>query len=427
MDSKKTLLTKAPHLDACEASDITKNPYKVDFSLLASDENLHYLDSAATAQRPEAVVEAQKQFYESVNANALRGLYELSVEATQLVEDARQTVARFIHAKSLREIIFTKNTTESLNLAAHSLGELLLKPGDNVVVSVLEHHSNFLPWQVAAKAHGAEFRVIHPNKDGHFTEEELAEKIDDRTKIVAITHVSNVLGTIAPVEKAAEIAHAHGAVCVVDAAQSVPHMQVDVQKLGCDLLAFSAHKVFGPFGVGVLWGRLELLEAMPPFLTGGEMIDFVSEEGAVWAPVPQKFEAGTMDAAGIAGTAVALRYLEEVGMEAVEAREKALVSYLYQQLSALPFVHVLGPKDASRRIGVVSFTLDGIHPHDVASLLDSKHVCIRAGHHCAEPLHVWVGADSTNRASVAFYNDKADIDALIEALTYVWEVFHGSK
>lgn len=420
-------LTHAPHLSPAEAADITKNPYKADFPLLAQDETLVYLDSAATAQRPKAVVEAQKNFYERLNANALRGLYELSVEATALLEQARKKVATFINATSANEIIFTKNTTESLNLAAHSLGELLLKSGDNVVVSVVEHHSNFLPWQVAADAHGAEFRVIHPERDGTFSEQKVASKIDEHTKIVAIAHVSNVLGSIAPVKKISQLAHEVGAVCVVDAAQSIPHMKIDVEALDCDLLAFSAHKVFGPLGVGVLWGRMQLLQEMPPFLVGGEMIDSVTEEGAVWAPVPQKFEAGTLDAAGIASTAIALDYIAAVGMEAIEARERALVHYLYEQLSALPFVTVLGPKNSDERIGVVSFTVDDIHPHDVASLLDSKRVCIRAGKHCADPLHVWVGADSTNRASVAFYNEKSDVDALIAALKYVWEVFRGNR
>lgn len=410
-----------------EAEDISKNPYKKDFPLLAKDADLVYLDSAATAQKPEAVIEASRTFYEQVNANALRGLYELSVEATRLIDESRAAVADFIHAASPREIVFTKSTTESLNLAAESLGELLLQPGDNVVVSVLEHHSNFLPWQRAAHMHASEFRVMHPDKQGHFSAEEIESHIDQNTKIVAINHVSNTFGSIAPVRRIADKAHEVGAICVVDAAQSIPHMKIDVRELGCDMLAFSAHKVFGPFGIGVLWAKLALLEEMPPFLTGGEMIDSVTEQGAVWAPPPQKFEAGTIDAAGIAATKVAIDYLEAKGMDAIEAREKALMRYLYESLAELPFVRIIGPEDASERIGVVSFVVQGIHPHDVSSLLDSKHICIRAGHHCAEPLHIWVGADSTNRASIAFYNDKHDIDALIAGLKFVWEVFHGSK
>lgn len=417
-------LTAAPGLTPDAARDITRNPYKQDFPLLIDNPETVYLDSAATAQSPRAVIEAQKYFYEKINANPLRGLYKMSVEATQLVQETRNKVANFIGAATPDEIIFTRNTTEALNLCAYSLSSLLLKPGDTVVTTVLEHHSNFLPWQEACRRCGAQLIVLHPNKQGEFSSQDLA-RIDGRCKIVAVTHVSNVLGSITDVSAFAEAAHSVGALCIVDGAQSTPHLTIDVQKLGCDVFVFSAHKVFGPLGIGVLWAHKDLLNKMPPFLTGGEMIDSVSEEKTVWAPVPEKFEAGTQDAAGIAATGVALDYLSALTMAAVEAREQELISYLYTELSALPYVEALGPTNPLDRVGVVSFTMQGIHPHDVASLLDSKGVCMRAGHHCAEPLHIWLGVGSTNRASIAFYNDKHDIDALITGLRYVWSILGG--
>lgn len=406
---------------------IDENPYLADFPLLASRPDIHFLDSAATAQRPGSVIDAQADFYRDTNASPLRGLYSLSVEATRTVDEARAKVARLIGADDPREVVFTRNTTESLNLAARSLGDLLLEPGDRVVISVMEHHSNLIPWQQVCAEHGAELVYLYPDEEGRVSQEEIDAKIVDGTKIVSVAHVSNVMGVELPVRAIAKAAHDHGAVCVVDAAQSVPHLQVNVQELGCDLLAFSAHKVFGPMGIGVLWGRLDLLEAMPPFLTGGEMIDSVTETEAVWAPVPEKFEAGTQDAAGIGALGAAVDYVEQVGYPAIQAREAALVDYLVGRLSELPYVTVYGPKDPAERHGVVAFNVEGIHPHDVSSLLDSKDVCIRAGHHCAQPLLTYLGVDNTNRASVAFYNDKEDIDALIDRLEFVWGVFNGSR
>lgn len=423
----ETMLTAAPHLDPAQAADISQNPYRADFPLLGANPAIHFLDSAATAQRPACVIDGQRDFYATTNANPLRGLYSLSVSATEDIARAREKVAHLIGADDPREIIFTRNTTESLNLVAWSLGTMVLHPGDKVVITIMEHHSNLIPWQQVCARTGAELVYLRPDAQGHLDEEQIREVIDERCALVSVAHVSNVLGVELPVAAIAARAHEQGALCVVDAAQSVPHMRVDVHELGCDLLAFSAHKVFGPMGIGVLWGRMELLEAMGPFLTGGEMIDSVSEQSAVWAPVPEKFEAGTQDAAGIHATGIALDYLDQVGLEAIEAREAALVAYLQERLAELDFVTVYGPEDAAERHGVVSFNVEGIHPHDVASLLDAKDVCIRAGHHCAQPLLTFLGVDNTNRASVAFYNDKADIDALIDGLEFVWGVFNGSR
>lgn len=469
--STQNEVKKTPHYSQEDILDITKNPFKADFPLLKDDKGLHYLDSAATGQRPACVIEAQENFYEKTNANPLRGLYELSVDATKDIEESRAAVARFINAPSDKDIIFTRNTTESLNLVAHTLGDLILHEGDEVVISVMEHHSNLIPWQQICKRKGAKLVYLYPDKEGHITDEEIEKKITNKTKIVSIAHVSNVMGITLPVEKIAARAHEvgasspelrmstpgtpaptmgdtcqldaegkpidpknetfqqplpgiKGAVVIVDGAQSAPHKKIDVQALGCDLLAFSIHKIFGPFGVGVLWGKQALLLAMPPFLTGGEMIDAVTEEDAVWAPLPEKFEAGTQDAAGITATKDALEYVEAIGISNIEEREKSLIDYLYTQLSALPYVHIYGPRDPAERTGVVAFNLDGIHPHDVASLLDTKGVAIRAGHHCAQPLMTFLGTDSTNRASIAFYNDKEDIDALVDGIKYVWSVFH---
>ena len=309
--------------------------------------------------------------------------------------------------------------------AGAALGGRPLGPGDEVLITVMEHHSNLIPWQQACARTGAKLRYLYPEKDGTITAAQMDEAVTDATRIVSATHVSNVLGVETPVAELSERAHAVGAVLVVDGAQSVPHLPVDVTELGCDLLAFSAHKLGGPMGIGVLWGRPELLDAMPPFLTGGEMIDSVTETDAVWAPVPQKFEAGTQDAAGIYGLDAALSYLEGLGMEAVEERERTLAAYLYESLAALPYVELYGPVEGSRHVGAIPFNVKGIHPHDVASLLDSRDVCIRAGHHCAQPLLAWLGQESTCRASVAFYNDASDIDRLVEGLDYVWRIFHG--
>ena len=414
--------------------DIEKNPYKADFPLLAGHPELAFLDSAATAQRPACVLDAERDFYTQMNANPLRGLYSLSVRATSEIAAVRKQIAELIGAvdeagkPAADDIVFTRNTSESLNLVAKSFAPGVLGTGDEVAVTIMEHHSDLIPWQQACRAAGATLVLLYPDDQGVIRDEEIAAKIGPKTRIVAVTEVSNVLGVRNPVEKIAEAAHAQGAYVVVDGAQSVPHMAVDVCELGADFLAFSAHKALGPMGIGVLWGRHELLDAMPPMLTGGEMIDSVTEQDATWAPAPEKFEAGTQDAAGIYATGAALTYLTRtVGYDAVAAREAALVAYLMGRMAELDFIDVIGPADASAHHGVVSFNVRGIHPHDVASILDASGVCIRAGHHCAQPLLTWLGVENLAccRASVAFYNDKSDVDRLIDGLEQVWQVFHG--
>lgn len=410
-----------------DALDITKNPFKADFPLLAANESLAFLDSAATAQRPNVVIETQKNFYETMNANALRGVYELSVEATLAINEARSRVARFIGAEHAQDVIFCRNASEALNIVARSFGEAILEPGDEVCITIMEHHSNLIPWQQACQRTGATLVYLYPNKDGVITDEELNAKITERTKIVAATHVSNVLGIKNPLEAMAKRVHEVGGYLVVDGAQSAPHLPIDVEALDCDFFAFSAHKTLGPFGIGVLWGKDELLKAMPPFLVGGEMIEKVTENGATWAPLPEKFEAGTQDAAGIVATAAALDYLDNIGLDVIGAREQALVSYLMARLSELPYIRILGHPDPTEHHGVVSFIVDGIHPHDVASLLDSESVAIRAGNHCAQPLVTWLGEEATCRASLAFYNDQQDIDQLITGLDHLWAFFHPAN
>ncbi len=411
-----------------QASALATSPYKSDFPLLARKPELAFLDSAATAQRPKVVLEAQKSFYETMNANALRGLYELSVQATEAIQAARAHVASFLGLdgkKDARDIVFCRNASEALNMVAGSYAPTVLGPGDEVCITVMEHHSNLVPWQQACRAAGAKLVYMYPDDEGVIGEEEMRAKIGPRTKIVSAVHVSNVLGVENDVALMARIAHEFGAVMVVDGAQSVPHFPVDLTEIECDFFAFSAHKVYGPMGIGVLWGRHELLDAMPPFLTGGEMIESVTEQGATWAPVPEKFEAGTQDAAGIFALDAALTYVENVGFDAMMARERALVALCMRRLAELDFVRLIGPSDPAEHHGVVSFNVCTVHPHDVASILDMDGVAIRAGHHCAQPLLAYLGIDSCCRASLAFYNDSRDIDRLVEGLKHVWAMFHG--
>ena len=407
--------------------DLELNPYKSDFPLLASKPEIAFLDSAATAQRPACVLDAQRRFYETMNANPLRGLYSLSVEATEAIANVRAQIASLIGASSPNEVVFTRNTSESLNLVAKSFAPHVLNEGDEVVISIMEHHSNLIPWQQACKAAGATLVYLYPTATGQITDDEIAAKIGPKTKIVAATHVSNVLGGETPIRRLADAAHANNAYMVVDGAQSVPHMPVNVVELGADFFAFSAHKALGPMGVGVLWGRRELLERADPMLTGGEMIDSVTEQGAVWAPVPEKFEAGTQDAAGIYATGAALDYLvNHVGYDSIQARERALVHYAMSRMVQLPFVDIIGSIYWDQHHGVISFNVRGIHPHDVASIMDMQGVCIRAGHHCAQPLLTWLGVENLAccRASFAFYNDKHDVDTFIDGLEAVWATFH---
>ncbi|MBM6777261.1 SufS family cysteine desulfurase [Collinsella tanakaei] len=416
--------------------DIDVNPYKADFPLLAGKPDIAFLDSGATAQRPACVLDAQRAFYETMNANPLRGLYSLSVEATEAIAKVRSQIAALIGAVDDRgraqanDIVFSRNASESLNLVAKSFAPLVLEPGDEVAITIMEHHSNLIPWQQACAAAGAKLVYLYPTPEGVLTDEEITEKIGPATKIVAAVHVSNVLGVMNPIEKLAKAAHDNGAYLVVDAAQSIPHMPIDVRELGADFIAFSAHKAFGPMGIGVLWGRHELLEQMPPMLTGGEMIESVTEQGAVWAPVPEKFEAGTQDAAGIYATGAAFDYLvNTVGYDTVREREEALIAYAMDQLKSLPYIQIIGSLNPADHHGVISFNVEGIHPHDVSSILDMSGVCIRAGHHCAQPLLAWLHCENLAccRASFAFYNDKADIDRLIAGLKAVWSTFHPGE
>ena len=394
--------------------DIETNPYKGQFPLFQQHPEIAFLDSAATAQRPARVLDAERDFYQRMNANPLRGLYSLSVEATEAIAKVRQQIADVIGAPQANEVVFTRNTSESLNLVAKSFAPTVLEPGDEVVITIMEHHSNLIPWQQVCRETGAKLVYLYPTKTGQLTTEEVLAKVGPKTKILAVGQVSNVLGVENPVKNLGKLVHKYGGYLVAD--------------LGADFFAFSAHKAMGPMGIGVLWGKMDLLNAMPPMLTGGEMIDSVTEQDAVWAPVPEKFEAGTQDAAGIFATGAALDYLvNTVGYENIQAREQALVHYLMGELMQLDFVQIIGSIYWDNHHGVVSFNVKGIHPHDVASIMDMDGVCIRAGHHCAQPLLTWLGVENLAccRASVAFYNDKADIDKFIAGLHHVWSTFNG--
>ena len=394
--------------------------YRDDFPLLKS-QSIAYLDNAATAQRPQCVLDAVTEFYESQNANPLRGLYPLSIAATEAYENAREAVRAFLNARSTREIIFTRNTTEGLNLAAYSCGLSRVKAGDEVLVSIMEHHSNLLPWQMVCRQTGAALKFMECETDGTLDLNKAEALITPKTKIVACTQVSNVLGRVNPIREIAELAHRVGAVMVVDGAQSTPHLPVDVQALDADFFAFSGHKIYGPMGIGVLCGREELLEEMPPFLTGGEMIESVTRESAVYAELPHKFEAGTVNAAGAVGLHAAIDYVKSVGFAEMHARETALTRRAMARIREMPYVHVLGSEDPEEHCGIIAFTVDGVHPHDISEILASGGVAIRAGHHCAQPLHTYLKRPSTARASLAFYNTETDVDRLIDGISTLRE------
>lgn len=389
--------------------------YKKDFPLL-QEKDLVYLDSAATEQRPRQVIEAEKIFYEKYNANPLRGLYELGMQATKQYEDARARTAKFIHAKKAEEIIFTRNTTESINLVAYSYGLQYLHKGDEILISISEHHSNILPWQMVAKKTGAKLVYLECEADGTYTKESIEKAVNEHTKLAAMAQISNVLGMLNPVEKLISEVHRVGGVVLIDAAQSVPHMELDVTELDADFLAFSGHKMLAPMGIGVLYGKMELLNEMPPFLTGGEMIDTVSREGAVYAPVPHKFEAGTVNGAGSVGLAAAMDYLENIGWKEITEREKELTKQLFEGMLQIPYLQIQGSQKAEDHHGIISFTIEGVHPHDIASILDEDNIAIRAGHHCAQPLLEYLAVRSTARVSIAFYNDEQDIRRFLESL-----------
>ncbi|NQN87705.1 cysteine desulfurase [Streptococcus suis] len=397
-----------------------------DFSILdqvVNDEPLVYLDNAATTQKPQQVLDVLADYYQKDNANVHRGVHTLSERATARYEAARQKVADFIHAKSSKEILFTRGTTTSLNWVAQFAREIL-QPDQEVIISVQEHHSNIIPWQQACQQTGAKLRYV-PLKDGELDMDHLRSLLSSKTKFVSLAHVSNVLGGVVPIGEIAELVHEVGAYLVVDGAQSVPHMAVNVQELDVDFYAFSGHKMLGPTGIGVLYGKEELLNLMSPVEFGGEMIDFVYEQSATWKELPWKFEAGTPNIAGAIGLGAAVDYLTEIGMDAIQAYEGELVDYVFPKLQAIPGLTIYGSQDLSKRTGVIAFNLDDLHPHDVATALDYEGVAVRAGHHCAQPLLRYLQVPATVRASFYIYNTKADCDKLVEAIIKTKEFFNG--
>ena len=400
--------------------DILAIDYKKDFPLLAQLD-VAYLDNSATSQRPQRVIDAESDFYLKHNANPLRGLYQLAMEATDGYENARAAVQKFINAKSEEEIIFTRNASESLNLVAYSYGLSNLQAGDEIVTTIMEHHSNMLPWRMVAAKTGAVVKYIECEPDGSISNAALEAAITPKTKIVAMAQVGNVLGRLNPVEKAITLAHSVGAVAVIDGAQSVPHMPVDVQALDADFLAFSGHKMFGPMGIGVLYGKKKLLKKMPPFLYGGEMINWVSRETQEYAPLPHKFEAGTVNAAGAVGLHAAIDYIQSIGFEIIEAREAALTKIAFEGMQKIEGVHIIGSDKWEEHKGIITFTIDGVHPHDIAAIFDADGVNIRAGNHCAQPLLDHLETGATARMSLAFYNTVADVERFLASLSTMRE------
>ncbi|ENI1309627.1 cysteine desulfurase [Listeria monocytogenes] len=399
---------------------------RADFPILAQEINekpLAYLDNAATSQKPKQVIEALTHYYEFDNANVHRGVHTLAARATDAYEAARGKVAKFIHAREVAEIIFTRGTTSAINLVVDSYAEANIEAGDEIVISYLEHHSNLIPWQQLAKRKGAVLKYIELEEDGTISVEQAKKTIGEKTKIVALAHVSNVLGTITPMKEIAAIAHQFGAVILVDGAQAVPHMEVDVVDLDADFYAFSGHKMMAPTGIGALYGKRELLDAMEPTEFGGEMIDFVELYDSTWKELPWKFEAGTPIIGGAIALGAAIDYLAEVGLANIHAHEQALASYAIEEMSKIEGITIYGPKDASKRCGLVTFNIEGAHPHDIATILDEDGIAIRAGHHCAQPLMKWLDVSSTARASFYIYNTKEEIDALIDGLKLTKEYF----
>ncbi len=398
------------------------NTIKKDFPLL-ENENITYLDSGATTQKPIQVIKAVEEFYQKYNANPHRGAYSLSVEATEQYENTRTKIAKFINARHREEIIFSKNATESLNLIAYSYGMDNLKKDDEVVISIMEHHSNLVPWQKVTKKTGSKLNYMYINDEFELTDEEIENKITDKTKIVGITHVSNVLGTINNVKKIIKYAHKKGAIVIVDASQSIPHMKIDVQDLDADFLVFSGHKMLAPLGIGVLYGKKEILNKMSPFLMGGDMIEYVYEQDTTFAPLPNKFEAGTQNVEGVIGLGSAIDYIENLGYDKIQEIEKEVLSYAREELSKLDFLDLYITPNENNHSSVISFNIKGVHPHDVASILDTEGVCVRSGNHCAQPLMRFLGIDSTCRASFYIYNTKEDVDKLVSALNKAYDMF----
>lgn len=419
------LTTASPAAVTGEAFDVAA--IRRDFPVLertVGDHPLVYLDSANTSQKPQVVIDAISDFYAHHNANVARAMHLLGAEATAAYEGARQKIARFIGAAESSEVVYTKNASEALNLAANTLASRL-GPGDEVVISVMEHHSNIVPWQLVCQRTGATLRWFDVTEEGRLdlAAAEAEGLVNERTKVVSVTRQSNVLGTINPVQQLAAMAHAVGAVLVVDASQSVPQMPTDVQAWGADMVAFTGHKMLGPTGLGILWGRLDLLEQLPPFLGGGEMIEVVRMEGSTYAPPPHRFEAGTMPIAETVMLSAAIDYLEGIGMERIAAREQQVTAYALERLAQVKGLRVLGPTEAVDRGGAIAFTLQGVHPHDAMTMLDGRGIAVRGGHHCARPLHERFGIQSTTRASAYLYTTEAEIDALVEALDYTRDFF----
>ena len=396
--------------------------FKDDFPIL-KNRKISYLDSGATTQKPQSVIMQIEEFYKNFNANPHRGAYSLSIEATEKYENVRAKIAKFINAKHTEEIIFSKNASESLNLIAYSYGLENLKNDDEVVISIMEHHSNLVPWQYVTKKTNSKLKYMYINDEYELSKEEIEAKITDNTKIVGITHVSNVLGTINNVKEIIKYAHKKGAVVIVDASQSIPHMKIDVQDLDADFLVFSGHKMFAPLGIGVLYGKREMLNKMSPFLMGGDMIEYVYEQDTTFAPLPNKFEAGTQNVEGVIGLGAAIDYIEKIGYEKIQEVENSVTNYAIEELSKLDFIKLYVTKNSKNHSSVISFNIKGVHPHDVASILDSNGVCVRSGNHCAQPLLRYLGVDSTCRASFSIYNTKEDVDNLVEALKKSYKMF----
>lgn len=397
-----------------------------DFPILKRQVNgkpLVYFDNAATSQKPTIVIETIDRYYREYNANIHRGIHKLAEEATLAHEEARENIGKFINAKHTEEIIFTRNATESINLVAQSWGRANVGPGDKIVLTIMEHHSNIVPWQLLAKEKGAQIEYVKIDDEGKLRENEIHELIDEKTKIVCVAHASNVLGTVNHVKDIGKIAHSVGALFLVDAAQSVPHMRVDVRDIDCDFFAFSGHKMLGPTGIGVLHGKREHLESMPPFLGGGEMIREVHESGASWKDIPYKYEAGTPNVVGAIGLGAAVDYLRKIGMENVHDHEKEITRYALQRMSEVQGLAIYGPKDDEQRVGVIAFNLGDIHPHDLASILDEDGIAIRSGHHCAQPLMEFLNLPATSRVSFYIYNNKEEVDVFINALERARKLF----
>lgn len=396
--------------------------FKEDFPIF-NERKIAYLDSGATTQKPIQVINAIDEFYKKNNANPHRGAYSLSIEATEAYESSRGKIAKFINAESPEQIIFSKNATESLNLLAYSYGMENLKKDDEIVISIMEHHSNLVPWQKVAKVTGDNLKYMYINDEFELSDEEIESKITDKTKIVGIAHVSNVLGTVNNVKKIIDYAHKKGAIVIVDASQSIPHMRIDVQDLNCDFLVFSGHKMLAPLGIGVLYGKKNLLNNMTPFIMGGDMIEYVYEQDTTFAPLPNKFEAGTQNVEGVVGLAAAIDYIENIGYDKIQEIEKEVVGYARDELSKLEFLDLYLTPNKENHSSVISFNIKGVHPHDVASILDTNGVCVRSGNHCAQPLMRFLNIDSTCRASFYLYNTKEDVDRLVDGLKKAYNMF----